>query len=302
LLELPEEQELPPPVVSTSPKSSRIRRKSSFRPEALPHVDIQSRVKYFEGEIAKEHEGVLKNRKQSADLLKSYQKPNERTWGRSGHSKYFRGGKSCGAFSCRGAAEACRGQVQDSPAPAPPQVVKVQGRPVEPSSGKEDENGQSSDYDSMGIRKGDAGRKGSRDESTSTSPSSMTAAAINSQALILSKELPGNELEEVTTEGAYRQELAESAARRKLTVVKFYAPWCRPCQRMDPIWIQLVDAHPDVKFLQVNVDLVGVENILEELDVGHIPSFFLFRDAAPVGKIEGETEKVDLEKMIRKHK
>lgn len=41
---------------------------------------------------------------------------------------------------------------------------------------------------------------------------------------------------------------------RNLTIILFYAPWCKFCKEFEPVWNELKKANSDVKFVEVNGD------------------------------------------------
>jgi len=63
-------------------------------------------------------------------------------------------------------------------------------------------------------------------------------------------------------------------------VVDFWAPWCGPCRVVEPILLQLEEAHgPRVKFAKLDID----ENLrtASRYDVLSIPTTILFEGGEP---------------------
>ena len=61
-----------------------------------------------------------------------------------------------------------------------------------------------------------------------------------------------------------------------VVVIDFWAEWCSPCKQMIPIFSELAEANPDVKFLKVNVDRVG--EAAQQYGVRGIPQFTFLKD------------------------
>ena len=68
-------------------------------------------------------------------------------------------------------------------------------------------------------------------------------------------------------------------------VIDFYATWCPPCRRIEPIWKDLSKEHPNVSFIKVNVDKLG--DAAETMSVEAMPTFVAFKGTEEVGRLVG---------------
>jgi thioredoxin 1 len=53
------------------------------------------------------------------------------------------------------------------------------------------------------------------------------------------------------SDASYEQEVLRAD---RPVMVDFWAPWCGPCRVMDPVYDELAEHHPGVKFVKLNVD------------------------------------------------
>ncbi len=84
-------------------------------------------------------------------------------------------------------------------------------------------------------------------------------------------------------------------------LVDFWAPWCGPCQQMNPIIEEVANEYGDdkVKIGKVNVD---EQNVLAgKYEVMSIPTFLLFKNGEVADKIVGGVSKDSLKEFIDKH-
>jgi thioredoxin 1 len=58
--------------------------------------------------------------------------------------------------------------------------------------------------------------------------------------------------------------------QKHTTVVKFTADWCKPCRELSPIFEEMVEVYPHIKFISVDVDAAS-KKLVKEQEVKSIP-------------------------------
>lgn len=86
---------------------------------------------------------------------------------------------------------------------------------------------------------------------------------------------------DVTSAEAFTAAVAGSG----LTVVDFWAPWCRNCHKISPAVSRLAAEHSGVKFVKVNT--VELEGVAAENFVDALPTFQFFKAGVRVGEFKG---------------
>ena len=91
------------------------------------------------------------------------------------------------------------------------------------------------------------------------------------------------------------QSFDEVISSNSLVLVDFYADWCGPCKKMNPILEELSN---ETKLLvgKLNVDENEVKS--QEYSVQTIPTMVLFKDGNPVHRIVGAMPKHRLIKEL----
>lgn len=87
------------------------------------------------------------------------------------------------------------------------------------------------------------------------------------------------------TEISSPEEFASTISGPGLTVVDYWAPWCRNCKKIAPGVEALAAQHSNVKFVAVNTvdnESIGADNGVEAL-----PTFQFFKSGAKVGEYKG---------------
>jgi len=86
---------------------------------------------------------------------------------------------------------------------------------------------------------------------------------------------------------------------KKPALVDFWAEWCIPCKKIEPVMDQLSEEFKNhINFFRLNVD----ENpsIAAEYSVRGIPTLFLFKNGEVVERVVGVIGKKELVKKLRK--
>ncbi len=80
-------------------------------------------------------------------------------------------------------------------------------------------------------------------------------------------------------------------------LVEFYADWCAPCGRMEPVLAELSELYGDrVRFFRVNADAQIA--LSERHNVSTLPCVIVFRDGAERGRATGARTKAALKELI----
>lgn len=76
-------------------------------------------------------------------------------------------------------------------------------------------------------------------------------------------------------------------------VKDFYADWCGPCKKQDPIIEDLEEKHPDVDFEKVDVD--DDPDTARDYGVRSVPTIVVEKDGEIVEKFIGVTQAEKIE-------
>ena len=83
-----------------------------------------------------------------------------------------------------------------------------------------------------------------------------------------------------------------------IVLVDFWAAWCPPCRRMNPILEELAKEHKGkVKIAKLNVD--KNKKFATSKKINAIPVIIAYKDGKEVQRIVGQVPKSDLEAVIK---
>jgi alkyl hydroperoxide reductase subunit AhpC len=87
------------------------------------------------------------------------------------------------------------------------------------------------------------------------------------------------------TELTTTAELTAITKANAITVVDFWAPWCRNCKKISPTISKLATELPGIKFVKVNT--VDAEELGASLKIEALPTLFFYKNGALVGEFKG---------------
>ena len=71
------------------------------------------------------------------------------------------------------------------------------------------------------------------------------------------------------------------------SVIDFYAHWCPPCRKLNPMFDSWEENYPHFKFYKLNVDEPENKKICKELKISCMPSFFFYENGVMVKVVKG---------------
>lgn len=82
-------------------------------------------------------------------------------------------------------------------------------------------------------------------------------------------------------------------------VVKAFADWCGPCNRLNPIYEELADQYAE-QILFTTLDCVDQAELAQQLNITALPTVLFIKDGSVVGKSLGYVQKATLEERMLK--
>jgi thioredoxin len=81
--------------------------------------------------------------------------------------------------------------------------------------------------------------------------------------------------------------------------VDFWAPWCKPCVRMEPLIERMADRHSGITFAKVNVE--NSSDIATRFHISSLPAYLVFTNSSPMFSKTGAVSESELEELISEH-
>lgn len=88
------------------------------------------------------------------------------------------------------------------------------------------------------------------------------------------------------------QNLQAILVQNEFTLVDFYADWCKPCKKMNPILKEIAENDKSIKILKVNSDEAG--SLVNHYGIEEIPTYIFFHNKNQVWRYSGEISKNEL--------
>lgn len=78
--------------------------------------------------------------------------------------------------------------------------------------------------------------------------------------------------------------------------VDFWAPWCKPCVKMNPLIERIADRHGSITFARVNVE--EHSEIASRYHISSLPAYVFFADSRPSQSKIGAVSEIELERFL----
>jgi thioredoxin 1 len=83
---------------------------------------------------------------------------------------------------------------------------------------------------------------------------------------------------------------------KKKVFVDFWAPWCKPCERMYPLIERIADRYGSITFARVNVE--EFSELASRYHISSLPAYVFFSDSRPAQSKIGTVNENELERFV----
>ena len=95
------------------------------------------------------------------------------------------------------------------------------------------------------------------------------------------------------------QSFKEAVESTDEVLLKFEADWCMPCKAMSSVVEEVANLHPEIKFLAVDVEGEGMEEVLVKYKIRSIPAFVHVRRGTQIKSACGTVSRAELTSLIK---
>ncbi len=82
----------------------------------------------------------------------------------------------------------------------------------------------------------------------------------------------------------------------KKVFVDFWAPWCKPCLKMNSLIELIADRHDSITFAKVNVE--EFSELASRYHISSLPAYVFFSDTRPAQSKIGTVSEIELERFV----
>ena len=89
--------------------------------------------------------------------------------------------------------------------------------------------------------------------------------------------------------------------QKGLVVVDFYADWCQPCKKLEPVIESLASQKTNVKFYRIDTDNkndAAINKVNETYNIMYLPTIILFKDGKEINRSIGFVDEKGLMKLF----
>ncbi|WIA33850.1 hypothetical protein OEZ86_006954 [Tetradesmus obliquus] len=94
-----------------------------------------------------------------------------------------------------------------------------------------------------------------------------------------------HEVQSTAEFNSVRKQIADDP--NAVAIIDFTAKWCGPCKAIAPIYEQLAQQYPGVKFLKVDIDNEGLMEVVQEHGITGVPTFTMYKGPRKVENFTG---------------
>jgi thioredoxin 1 len=92
-------------------------------------------------------------------------------------------------------------------------------------------------------------------------------------------------------------DLESSVSGHDLVLVECWAPTCGACKQFDPVFEKVAEAHPDHRFLRL--DITAEDGFGEALGIDHTPALMVYREGILLFRQPGNYGEEELADIVR---
>lgn len=93
-------------------------------------------------------------------------------------------------------------------------------------------------------------------------------------------------------------EFKDIVAVENKVLIKFEADWCMPCKAMASVVEEVAKQHPDVRFIAVDIESEGMDELLLEFEVRSLPTFVHLEEGNKTDSVCGTISKTELSSFV----